>query len=265
MNKLLVIDVSNTNIVCGLFEGSSIVYTFSLTTGQERTADEFGVVILEMLRLHATGVSNIDGVVIASVVPKVMYALSRCCEQYLGRKPLVVGPGTKTGLKIVTENPREIGANRIVNSVAAFDKYKGPVLVIDFGTATTYDLVSSKGEFLAGITAPGMGIAARALWEETAKLPEIEIRKPSSILAQETVSSMQAGLVYGQIGQTEYIIEQVKKETGFRDLKVVATGELGRSICEEAVGVDTFDEHLTLDGLRIIYDKNTNRKSGIKE
>ena len=170
-----------------------------------------------------------------------------------------VGPGVKTGIRIVTEDPRAIGADRIVDAVAAYEKYGGPVLVLDFGTATTYDLITEKGEFAAGITAPGMRISSEALWTQAAKLPKIEIRKPRSILAQETISSMQAGLVYGQIGQTEYIIKKVKEESGLKQLKVVATGGLGRLIAEETEAIDIYDSYLTLEGLRIIYEKN--RKS----
>ena len=162
----------------------------------------------------------------------------------------------KTGLRIITENPKEIGPDRIVDAVAAYEKYGGPVLVLDFGTATTYDYVTADGCFAAGITAPGIRISAKALWEDTAKLPMVEIRKPASILAQETISSMQAGLVYGQIGQTEYIVNMVKKETGISDMKVVATGGLGRIIADETEQIDIYDSSLTLDGLRILYKKN---------
>lgn len=265
MKKLLVIDVGNTNITCGLYEGEKLGTTFRLMSKLERTSDEYGVSICEMLDLNKTKVEDIEGVIIASVVPKVMHSLINCCRKYLLHEPFIVGPGTKTGLKIVTDNPREIGADRIVDCVAAFEKYGGPVLVLDFGTATTYDLVTENGEFAAGITAPGIKISAKALWEDTAKLPEIEIKKPASILAQETVSSMQAGLVYGQIGQTEYIIKQVRKEAGLKEMKVVATGGLGSIICNETKTIDVYDRELTLDGLRIIYEKNKDRKSGTKK
>ena len=167
-----------------------------------------------------------------------------------------MGPGLKTGIKVVTEDPRAIGEDRIVDAVAAYEKYGGPVLVLDFGTATTYDLVLKDGEFAAGITAPGIRISSEALWTKTAKLPNIEIKKPKSILAQETISSMQAGLVYGQIGQTEYIIRKVKEESGIEDMKVVATGGLGRIIADETDAIDIYDSALTLDGLRLIYEKN---------
>ena len=185
-----------------------------------------------------------------------MHALTGACMRYLNSNPIIVGPGIKTGIVITADNPREIGPDRIVDVVGAYEKYGGPILVLDFGTATTYDLVTEKGEFGVGITAPGIRISARALWEDTAKLPEIEIRKPKTILATETVTSMQAGLIYGQIGQTEYIIRQVKKETGIENLKVVATGGLGRLISDETDAIEIYDPFLTLDGLLYIYKKN---------
>jgi type III pantothenate kinase len=185
-----------------------------------------------------------------------MHSLVNAMERYLKKKPLIVGPGIKTGIKIITEAPKEIGADRIVDAVAAYDIYGGPILVIDFGTATTYDLITGDGEFAAGITAPGIKISAKALWEDTAKLPEIEIKKPASILAQETITSMQAGLVYGQIGQTEYIIKKVKEESGIDDLKVVATGGLGSIVSEETDMIEVYDRNLTMHGLRLIYEKN---------
>ena len=200
--------------------------------------------------------SKINGSIIASVVPNVMHSLTGAIRRYLQIEPLVVSAGIRTGIRITAENPKEIGPDRIVDVVAAYEKYGGPVLVLDFGTATTYDLVTEDGRFGVGITAPGIRISAKALWEDTAKLPEIEIKKPDSILARETVSSMQAGLVYGQIGQTEYIIRQVKKETGYENLKVVATGGLGRIIADETDAIDVYDSALTLDGLRILYEKN---------
>ncbi|HOO27990.1 MAG TPA: type III pantothenate kinase, partial [Lachnospiraceae bacterium] len=201
-------------------------------------------------------VTKIKGVIVASVVPNVMHSLINAIIRYLHCEPLIVGPGIKTGIKIDTPNPKEIGADRIVDIVAAYELYGGPALVLDFGTATTYDLVTEDGCFNVGITAPGIRISAKALWEDTAKLPEIEIKKPKSILAQDTISSMQAGLVYGQIGQTEYIIRQVRKETGFKNMKVIATGGLGRIIADETEEIDIYNSQLTLEGLRILYDKN---------
>ena len=253
---LLVIDVGNTNITYGVYKGEELVTTFRMMSGMPRTSDEYGIAIREMLYINDVRVEEIDGCIVSSVVPGIMHSLMNSITRYICEKPITVGAGIKTGIKIVTENPKEIGPDRIVDAVGAYEKYGGPVLVLDFGTATTYDLVTEKGEFTAGITAPGLRISAKALWEDTAKLPEIEIRKPASILAQETISSMQAGLVFGQIGQTEYIIQQVKKESGLDNMKVVATGGLGRIIADETDMIDIYDPILTLEGLRLIYGRN---------
>ncbi len=258
-NKILVIDVGNTNITFGVYEDKKLCTTFRMMSKMARTSDEYGVLIRELLHSNKIDQKDIEGTIIASVVPNVMHALTGAIVRYVGNAPVIVGPGVKTGIKIITDNPREIGPDRIVDAVAAYEIYGGPVLVLDFGTATTYDYVTKDGSFAAGITAPGIRTSAKALWEDTAKLPEIEIMKPKSILAQETISSMQAGLVYGQIGQTEYIIGKVKEETGLADLKVVATGGLGRIISDETDMIDYYDSSLTLEGLRIIYYKN--RKS----
>ena len=257
---ILVVDVGNTNITFGVYEKEKLLTTFRMTTKIPRTSDEYGIVIRELLSSNRIDVEEIRGSIIASVVPNVMHALENAMVRYINSKPLIMGPGIKTGIHIATENPREIGADRIVDLVAGYEKYGGPILVMDFGTATTYDLITEDGRFTAGITAPGIRISAKALWEDTAKLPEIEIKKPKSILAGETISSMQAGLVYGQIGQTEYIVEQVKKEAGLPELKVVATGGLGRIIADETDSIDIYDPFLTLEGLRLIYERNTKGK-----
>ena len=259
-NMLLVIDVGNTNITMGVYDGKNLKTTFRMMSKQPRTSDEYGITLRELLRTNEVEKEEIEGVIMASVVPNVMHSLVNGITKYIGRSPMIVGPGVKTGIRVTSENPREIGADRIVDVVAAYEKYGGPALVIDFGTATTYDLVTGDGSFSVGITAPGIRISAKALWEDTAKLPEIEIKKPKSILAQETISSMQAGLVYGQIGQTEYIIRQVRKESGYDNMKVVATGGLGRIIADETDEIQIYDRDLTLEGLRIIYEKNTDRR-----
>ena len=253
---ILVIDVGNTNITYGVYDAGKLAATFRIATKQARTSDEYGVLLADMLRMKKMDIEQIEGTIIASVVSDVMHSLTGSIVRYTGHAPLIVGPGVKTGIKVATENPRAIGADRIVDAVAAYEKYGGPVLVLDFGTATTYDLVSPDGSFVAGITAPGLRISAEALWERTAMLPKIEIRKPKSILAQETVSSMQAGLFYGQIGQTEYIVKQVKEECGYDNLKVVATGGLDRIIADATDSIDIYDSSLTLDGLYMIYEKN---------
>ncbi len=253
---LLVLDVGNTNITCGLYENDKLTHTFRMMSKTPRTSDEFGITICDLATRNGADVKDIDGVIIASVVPDVMYSLVASVKKYFNVDPLVVGPGVKTGINIDTPNPKEIGPDRIVDAVAAYELYGGPILVLDFGTATTYDLVTEDGRFTVGITAPGIRISAQALWTGTAKLPEIEIAMPKSILANDTVWSMQAGLMYGQIGQTEYIINQVKKETGYDNLKVVATGGLGRLVSNETSMIDEYNSDLTLEGLRLIYAKN---------
>ncbi len=253
---ILVIDVGNTNMTLGVYDGDKLCATFRIMTATPHTSDEYGIMMTQMLQNNGIDNKTIEGAIVASVVPTVMHALQGAINRYFGIKPMIVGPGVKTGIRITTEDPRAIGADRIVDAVAAYEKYGGPVLVIDFGTATTYDLITAEGCFTAGITAPGIRISSEALWLRTAKLPEIEIRKPKSILAQETITSMQAGLVYGQIGQTEYIIQKVREESGLTDMKVVATGGLGRLIAEETDMIQVYDPTLTLEGLRLIYEKN---------
>ncbi|MCI5700667.1 MAG: type III pantothenate kinase [Lachnospiraceae bacterium] len=253
---LLVIDVGNTNITLGIFKKEKLLATFRMTTKQSRTSDEFGILMRLMIQERGLDKDDVHDVIISSVVPDVMYSLNSAIIKYFKTKPLIVGPGIKSGIRIVTDNPKEIGADRIVDVAAGYTLYGGPVLVIDFGTATTYDLVDEKGAFIAGITSPGIEISARALWQDAAKLPKIAIEKPKSILAKETITSMQAGLVYGYIGQTEYIIDKVKEESGLSNLKVVATGGLGKIIADETNRIDIYDNMLTLKGLRIIYEKN---------
>lgn len=253
---ILTLDVGNTNITFGVYDGQELVTTFCITTKIARTSDEYGILIRDLLHTNGVNREDIEGSIVASVVPNIMHSLTGAMVRYIGSNPIVVGPGTKTGIQIKTKNPREIGADRVVDAVAAYEKYGGPILVLDFGTATTYDYVSEDGSLMAGVTAPGVRISAAALSENAAKLPKIEIKKPDSILAGDTVTSMQAGVMYGQIGQTEYIIKQIKKETGCHDMKVVATGGLGRAISQETDMIDLYDQTLTLDGLRIIFEKN---------
>lgn len=253
---LLAVDVGNTNLTFGVFDGEELKSRFTMTTKVSRTADEYGLWLKNLLEAKKIPSGAITDVIISSVVPPVMPFLTEGIREYLHCKPLIVGTGTKTGIKVSVANPKEIGADRIVDAVAAYELYGGPVLVIDFGTATTYDLVSEKGYFVTGITAPGIRICANALWNETARLPEIEIAKPDTILAKDTVTSMQAGLVYGYIGQTEYIIKKVKEEAGLDSMKVIATGGFGKIVSDETEMIDVYDPELTMKGLQIIYRKN---------
>lgn len=253
---LLTIDVGNTNITLGVFENETLKGTFRMTTKRSRTSDEYGFNICGILEHRNIMPQDIKDVIIASVVPDIMHSLTSGIIKYLNIKPIIVSAGIKTGIRIVTENPKEIGPDRIVDAVAGYEQYGGPIIVVDFGTATTYDLIGEKGTFEAGITAPGIETAGHSLWGGAAMLPAIEIRKPKSILAQETISSMQAGLVYGAIGQTEYIVQKIKEECGYDNIKVVATGGLGKIIADETDCIDIYDPDLTLTGLRLIYNKN---------
>ena len=256
---VLALDVGNTNITCGVFENDNIVGSFRITTKMPRTSDEYGMLIGTLLEINHLKITDINDAIICSVVPNIMHSLQSALIKYFGIKPIIVEAGIKTGIRIATPNPQQIGADRIVDAVAAYELYGGPVLVIDFGTATTYDFVDEKGAFMGGITAPGIRISANALWEDAAKLPEIEIKKPDNILGKDTITSMQSGLVYGQIGQTEYIIQKVKEETGCKELKVVVTGGLGRIISNETKAVDVYDKDLTLKGIHLVYKKQNKK------
>ena len=244
---ILTIDVGNTNITCGVFQGDEIAASFRITTKMPRTSDEYGMMLLNLLEQNDIHPTEIKDAIICSVVTNVMHSLRGGLVKYFHITPIVVEAGIKTGIRIVTPNPQQIGADRIVDAVGAYEIYGGPVLVIDFGTATTYDYVDESGAFQGGITAPGIRISAKALWEDAAKLPEIEIKKPASILGKDT------------IGQTEYIINRVKAEVGLENIKTVVTGGLGRIIANETDAVDIYDPNLTLKGINLVYKKQ-NRK-----
>jgi type III pantothenate kinase len=252
---LFAIDVGNTNITVGLFDGKKLINTFRMTTGIARTSDEYGMLLGDWLSLRDMRPDHIDAVIIASVVPNVMHSLTSGVIKYLHVNPIIVAPGIKTGININIPAPKTLGADRLVDAVAAYELYGGPVIVVDFGTATTHDLVLGDGSFHSGVTSPGIRLAASALWNGAAKLPEIEIKKPDTILAKDTVSSMQAGVFYGYIGQTEYIIDKIKEASGLDGIKVVATGGLGKLISENTSKIDIYDSNLTLQGLRLIYEK----------
>ncbi len=252
---LLAIDIGNTNITIGLFDGEEIEGTFRMTTKMPRTSDEYGIFFYNILHSRGLHREQIDAAIIASVVPDVNHHIINGLIKYFNVNPIVVGPGIKTGIKIALPNPREVGADRIVDAVAAYELYGGPVLVIDYGTATTHDLVLEDASLVGGVTSPGIRIAAHALWQDAAKLPKIEIKRPDTILGRDTISSMQSGLVYGHIGQTEYIIRKIKQEAGLDKMTVVATGGLGKIIYDETDSIEYYDPNLTLKGLNILYHK----------
>ena len=252
---ILVIDVSNTNSTLGVFDGDKLVANWRLSTLSSRTSDETGM-LLRMLFVHSgMDISEIDAVVVSSVVPNVMYSLLSGIRKYLQREPMVVRAGMKTGINLRMENPKEMGTDRIVNLVAAYELYGGPAIVVDYSTATTFDVVSEKGEFLTGITAPGVQICADALTRRAAQLPKIEIKRPETLITKNTVDSIQAGLVLGHI-----IIQQIKEKLDMPNIKVIATGGLAKVIDENEEIFDVYDPVLALQGLRLLYEKNRNRR-----
>jgi len=257
---IFVIDVGNTNITMGVFDGDEIIAKFRLTTQINRTSDEYGLILTDLLNINKVGIDAIDTVIISSVVPRVMYSLTSSIKKYLGLTPIIVEVGIKTGIKIPIPNPKEVGADRVADAVGAYELYSGPVLVADFGTANKYDLITEDGSLIAAVTCPGLKMSANAMWSGTAKLPEVEIALPDTILAKDTVTSMQAGLVFGCIGQTEYIIKRMLKEAGLNKCTVVATGGLGRIIANNTDIIDVYDPDLLLKGLKFIADKNSKHK-----
>ena len=251
---LVVIDIGNTNITIGIYKENRLIGNYRLTTKMKRTSDEYGFMIMNFLSASKVEIADIKDVIISSVVPKIMHSFLNGIRKYMNKEPIIVGPGIKTGISVKAENPKAVGADRIVDAAGAFHEYGGPCLVVDFGTATTYDYVDANGNFEFGVIALGIETSAQAMWTQAAKLPEIEIKKPKSILTKTTTTSMQAGLVYGYIGQSEYIIKQFKEALGC-DMKVIATGGLGKIIYKNTDEIDIYDRDLTFKGLKCIYEK----------
>ena len=256
---LLVIDVGNTNIVAGVIDCKGKIKThWRFSTDRSKTADEFGIILRGMFEYSDIEMREITGIIISSVVPPVLVPVSHMCERYFGLKPMIVGPGTKSGVAIHYDNPREVGADRIVNAAAALDKYGKlgrPMIVIDFGTATTFDALLPDGDYLGGAIAPGIGISSEALFAKTAKLPRIELLRPRKVICRNTVRSMQSGIMYGYVGLTEGIVARMKEELG-GDALVIATGGFANAIKQDSKLIDVVEPFLTLDGLRILYEKN---------
>lgn len=252
---LLVIDVGNSNTVIGLYDGDELLHDWRVRTVVNLTIDEYGMLIMSLYKTVNVNSKTIKDIIISCVVPTMLNVLEPLCLKYFNIKPLIVGPGIKTGMPIHYDNPKEVGADRIVNAVAAFEKYKSPLIIVDFGTATTFDYVSEKGEYMGGCIAPGIVISTEALFERASKLPRVELSKPSKIIARDTVSSMQAGIMWGYAGLVDGIVKRIKKEINCNPT-VVATGGLAQIIAAETETIDKVEEMLTLEGLKIIYSRN---------
>jgi type III pantothenate kinase len=256
---LLVIDVGNTNTVLGLYDGDQLIHDWRIRTEIDHTIDEYGMLIFNLYqssRMKTEKIKAVNAIIISCVVPPMLNILEPLCVKYFNVKPLIVGPGIKTGMPIFYDNPKEVGADRIVNAVAAYDKYRQAAIIIDFGTATTFDYISPKGEYMGGCIAPGIMISIEALFERAARLPRVELSKPKSVVTKDTVSAMQAGIIFGYAGLIDGIVERMKAEIKTKPL-VIATGGLARLVASETKCIDKIEDMLTLEGLRIIYNLNS--------
>jgi type III pantothenate kinase len=252
---LLAVDVGNTNIVLGAYDGSRLAASWRLATDQHRMPDEWGTQLIGLLAYRGMRLDDLDAAAISSVVPTLTVVFREMCERYLSISPLIVEPGIRTGTRILYDNPREVGADRIVNALAAFHRYGGPAIVIDFGTATTFDAISSGGDYLGGAISPGITVSTEALFRYAAKLPHVELARPKSAIGKNTIASMQAGIVLGYVGLVEGLVKRFQQELGGK-AKVIATGGLARIIASETEMIDVVDDDLTLEGLRLVYEMN---------
>jgi type III pantothenate kinase len=266
---LLAIDVGNTNTVLGLynFDTPELIADWRVTTHKNQTSDEYGVLFLSLFAMRQIDVSKIAAIVVSSVVPPLDTTLRRLCERYFGLRPMFVEPGIKTGMPLLVDNPAELGADRIVNGVAAFARYGGPIIVVDFGTATTFDVISARGEYIGGVIAPGLGISADALFSRAAKLARVDIKRPARTIGTNTIAHLQSGLFYGYIGLVDGILERMLAEIATNQSdgstaapKVIATGGLAHMLHEDSKYITAIDDMLTLDGLRLLYERNRNAR-----
>lgn len=252
---LLAIDIGNTNIVLGLFSKDKLIHNWRLETKKERTCDEWGIFLKELFQFAKKDLKDVTGIVISNVVPPMQRAIVEMCIKYIGRKPLVVGPQIKIDMPISTDNPSEVGADRIVNAVAAYHQYKSPLIIVDFGTATTFDYISGNGEYRGGLIVPGITISAQALFNEASQLPRVDISKPKQVIGKNTIECMQAGIYYGYVGMVDSVVERMEKEIGEKT-KVIATGGLSSLIAKDSKKISVISEFLTLEGLKLIYEWN---------
>lgn len=256
---ILLVDVGNTNIVLGLHNGQEYIASWRISTDSQKTSDEYSIQVMQLFSQHKLNPEDVEGIIVSSVVPNVMHSLENMLRKCFKKEPIIVGPGVKTGINIKYDNPKEVGADRIVNAVAAYEIYKKSMIIIDFGTATTFCAVTSEGDYLGGCIVPGIKISAAALFERAAKLPRVELEFPDRIICKNTVTSMQAGILFGYIGQVEYIVSMMKKEMKkYVDEEpfVIATGGLSKLISKHTNVINKVDTQLTLEGLKILYQKN---------
>lgn len=252
---LLVIDIGNTNIVLGVFDGDELKSNWRLSTKKTKTEDEYGILFVDLFKIQGIDPGQISGIILSSVVPPLTQVIAKVAEHYFHQIPLTVGPGVKTGMPILYDNPKEVGADRIVNAVAAYNKHKCPLIIVDFGTATTFDAVSEKGEYLGGVITPGITISLDALFIRTSKLPRVEIVKPKTIIGKTTTHSMQSGILYGYVGLVDGIVAKMAEEME-PGMKVIATGGLAAVIAPESTSINEIDDSLTIEGLRLIWEMN---------
>ncbi|MGL4991952.1 MAG: type III pantothenate kinase [Sarcina sp.] len=256
---ILLIDAGNTNIVLGLSKNDDYIASWRISTDAKKTSDEYAIQVMQLFNQSNLNPNEVEGIIISSVVPNIMHSVENMVRKCFKKEPLIIGPGIKTGINIKYDNPREVGADRIVNAVAAYEEHKRALIIVDFGTATTYCAITEKGDYLGGNICPGIKISSEALFERAAKLPRVELEKPKHIICKNTVTSMQAGIIYGYIGQVEYIVRRMKdemKELGEKEPLVIATGGLANLINKETKVIDRVEPKLTLEGLKILYDKN---------